>query len=380
VRIRPAAVGTAVGLGLLALALVLVWVVRGPISAGSPPAATIWTLSLACAPVAGWIIARRHPGHRYAVLLISFGLFTGALELTELLPVYATESLGEPGTAGELSLIVSTALWPVTFAHFPLLFLLFPDGHLPSARWRWLGWSIGLLTLLGAVLHAVLAAGAAGALVETAATVTVGGLAVAIVPAVASQFARRRSASAQERLQLRWFSWAAAFMATMLFAAIVIGVTTDTETTALVGVGFAGMYTAIGVSVTRYRLYEIERLISRTVSYAIVTAALVGLYLASVTVLTALTAPVTGDSPVAVAAATLLAAAAFRPLRRRVQGSVDRRFNRAAYDVSREVEAYRGRLRGQIDLESVGDDLQVTVGATLQPSAVVLWLHEGRHP
>jgi hypothetical protein len=196
-------------------------------------------------------------------------------------------------------------------------------------------------------------------------------MAVTLVLAVASLVVRFVRSRGEERLQLRWVAYGAVAYGVSTFVQILPGVP-DLGLIDLVGVLI--LLGAVAVAVTKYRLYEIDRLISRTLTYAVLTALLVGLYLSSVTVLTALTSPVTGESPVAVAAATLLAAATFQPLRRRLQVMVDRRFNRARFDAAREIEAYRGRLRGQLDLASVGEDLTATVRTTLEPAAVALWL------
>ncbi len=128
---------------------------------------------------------------------------------------------------------------------------------------------------------------------------------------------------------------------------------------------------AVGVAVLRYRLYDLDRVISRSVSYAVITGQLVGLYAAPVTVSTRLLP--TGNS-VAVAGSTLAVAALFQPLRRRVQSFVDHRFNRARYDAARTVDAFSRRLRGEVDLETVRTDLVSVVGRTLQPTAVTVWL------
>ncbi len=138
-----------------------------------------------------------------------------------------------------------------------------------------------------------------------------------------------------------------------------------------------GLAAAIGIAVTRHGLYEIGRVISRSVSYALLTAILIAVYLSAVTILTAATAPVTRDSPLAVAAATLLAAAVFRPARRRVQQIVDRRFNRARYDASRTIESYRHRLREEVDVDALTEDLLATVTASMQPAGAALWLRGG---
>jgi hypothetical protein len=136
----------------------------------------------------------------------------------------------------------------------------------------------------------------------------------------------------------------------------------------------------VGVAVFRYRLYEIDRIVSRTVSYGLLTGALVALYLLLVALLRPLLEPVTGSSALAVAGSTLAVAAAFNPARRRLQAAVDRRFDRARYDAARAVDAFAARLRNQVDLDEIGTGLRDTVTATVAPSSVGIWLRSSGGP
>ena len=131
---------------------------------------------------------------------------------------------------------------------------------------------------------------------------------------------------------------------------------------------------SMGVAILKYRLYDIDRILSRTVAYAIITGLLVGVYAGLVLLATQV---LRFSSPVAVAASTLAAAALFTPVRRRVQRAVDRRFNRARYDADRTVTLFAARLQDAVDLDSVRADLQATVSASLQPAHVSVWLGEG---
>ena len=392
---RPVAKsGAAVGLGCLALALltanvVLVWNVDAAASAGRPPAATLWLLGLAGAPIVGTIIASRRPGNSYGWLLLSFGIVSALLELTELYALYAVEVYGAAGTLGITGALVSQTLWGATMGHIPLLLLMFPDGQLPSPRWRILRRTIVVATITGSVAALFLpgqlgvvpapnpygAAGGLGAGMNLIVNGCVAIIFAATLPAAASLFVRRRSADVQEQLQLRWFSLASAVLAVALLYSAFGAIDNEVVTNAILMLALMGLFGAIGVAVLRYRLYDIDRIVSRTVTYALLSAVLLTLYLGGVSVLTAVTAPVTGDSPVAVAAATLLAAAAFGPARRRIQSTVDRRFNRARYDAAHTAEAYRARLRDQFDLESISTDLITTARAALEPASAILWLH-----
>ena len=387
----------AVGLGCLALALltvnlVLVWNVDAAASAGRPPAATLWLLGLAGAPVVGTIVAGRRPDNAYGWLLLSFGITSALLELTELYALFAIEVYGAAGTIGVLGALVSQTLWGATMGHIPILLLMFPDGKLPSPGWRVVRRVLVTVTVTGSVA-ALFTPGdlgvvplpnpyaATGAWAGAVTVVLNGSVAIIFLgmfPAAASLFVRRRAAGAQERLQLRWFSWAAAILAVALLAGAFGVLGSDVLTNTILMLALAGLFGAIGIAVLRYRLYDIDRIVSRTVTYALLSAVLLTLYLAAVTFLTALTAPVAGDSPIAVAVATLLAAAAFGPARRRIQTSVDQRFNRARYDAARTAEAYRARLRDQLDLESISRDLVTTARAAVEPVSAVLWLRDVR--
>jgi hypothetical protein len=139
-------------------------------------------------------------------------------------------------------------------------------------------------------------------------------------------------------------------------------------------VAFGLLPVAVGIAVLRYRLYEIDRIVSRTVSYGLLSAALIGLYLLVVALLRPLLEPFTGSSSLAVAASTLAVAAAFNPARRRLQAAVDRRFDRARYDAARAVDAFAARLRDQVDLDEITASLCDTVVATVAPGRVAVWL------
>jgi hypothetical protein len=141
-------------------------------------------------------------------------------------------------------------------------------------------------------------------------------------------------------------------------------------------VSFAFLPVAIGIAILRYRLYEIDRLISRTISYGVLTAIVGGLFVGFILVFQAVLAPVTGSNELAVAGSTLLAAALFQPIRRRVQRLVDRRFNRSRYDAERTVAAFAARLADEVDLEQLRAEILATVIATVEPSSVSLWLRD----
>ncbi len=263
----------------------------------------------------------------------------------------------------------------------PLLFLiplLFPDGRPPSPRWRpvvWVAVGAGLANM-GAVavsdadfsanfprlrdpVTVVAPLGTAYNLSQEA------GLVVFLISAV-SMVARFRRAGQEERLQLKWFMYASAVVA----VAFVIGSQLSNDPLPEFDVIFPLLPAAVGIAILKYRLYDIDRLISRTVAYAIVTGLLLGVYAGLVLLATQV---LRFHTAVAVAAATLAAAALFNPLRRRVQRVVDRRFNRVRYDADLTVAAFAAMLRDAVDLETVQAELLAAVNVAVEPALISLW-------
>ena len=263
--------------------------------------------------------------------------------------------------------------------------LLFPTGELPSRRWRPVAWAAGA-GLAGWVLGCAFAptlitaspmrnpagvTGPAGDIFELMAFVGAVLIAAAGLAAVLSLAFRYRRAQTVERAQLKWLVYAAAVIVVALLAAIPIA---STNLQNAIGSGAVALVpVAIGIAVLRYRLYDIDRVISRTVAYAILTGLLVGIYAGLVLLATRVLGV---HTPVAVAAATLAAAALFSPVRRRVQRAVDRRFNRARYDADQTVAVFAARLKDAADLDAVRDDLAGVVHQALEPAHVSLWISQ----
>jgi uncharacterized membrane protein YidH (DUF202 family) len=282
--------------------------------------------------------------------------------------------------------------WLVGLGLCVFVVLLFPAGHLPSRRWRPVAWAAGA-ALAGWVLGNAFAptiisaspplsnplgvSGAPGKILTVMAGTSAALIAATALAAVLSLVFRYRKAQAAERAQLRWLVYAgaltvAAVVAGLLAAQIAGTNTTTTNLQNALGSGAAALLpVAIGIAVLRYRLYDIDRVISRTVAYAIVTGLLVGMYAGLVLLATHL---LRVHTPVAVAVATLTAAALFNPVRRRVQRRVDRRFNRARYDADQVAAAFAARLKDTVDLGSVRDDLTVIVSRALEPAHVSVWI------
>src|SRR3954462_1012497 len=200
------------------------------------------------------------------------------------------------------------------------------------------------------------------------------GLFVFVLAAMVALLLRFRRAGEVERRQLSWFAYAAALNGALILLDALGLLPTGLADTALSSAGLLLLPIAVGVSMLRYRLFEIDRIVSRTVSYGLLTGCLVALYLVLVALLRALLEPLTGSSTVAVAASTLAVAAVFNPARRRLQEVVDRRFDRAHYDAGRAVEASAGRLGGKVDLDEIPAGLRSTVGATVAPDRMAVWL------
>jgi hypothetical protein len=270
---------------------------------------------------------------------------------------------------------------------YPLL--LFPDGHLPSPRWRWVGWATGVVTVSWCIAFAYSGADYADAAGRDALNpytpqrlvglFDLGKIALAILfislvgCSVASLVVRFRRSGPLERAQIKWLMLAGAAAAT--FLALPVDHGTGNWVDVLLGFVLALLPISVGVAILRYRLYDIDRIISRTASYALVTGLLLAVYFVIVTSVTTLLPQST--NAFAVAAATLTAAAAFRPLLDRVQKAVDRRFDRARYDGQRTVDVFAARLRDEVDAERVSDDLLTLVRDTVQPTGVGLWLRGG---
>ncbi|HEV2934093.1 MAG TPA: hypothetical protein VGY96_13255 [Streptosporangiaceae bacterium] len=288
--------------------------------------------------------------------------------------------------AGPSALVLSQ-LFSYSLAGFPLLILLFPDGRLPSRRWRWVAWTyLAIATasvlatsiaVLGLVIghHVVLQADGNLASLGSGSTAWMSPLVLGFFVTVAAfwlaatgrQVLSWRRSSGERRQQLKWLASGAAICGVFGIWAIA----TNSAIWQVLILGFAALPLSIGIAILKYRLYEIDRIISRTLAYAIVTGLLVGVYAGLVLLATGVLGL---HSSVAVAAATLAAAALFSPVRRRVQRVVDRRFNRARYDADQTVAAFAAGLKDAVDLDSVQTDLTRVVHQALEPAYVSVWI------
>jgi len=336
-------------------------------------------LALAVVGLVGARIAARQPANLYGWVWLAVGLGFGGQAVLQ----------AGRDVSGSDSWWLRASEWSVFLGVLVLLLLallLFPTGRLPSRAWRWLPGVAVLVAAgsLGAALLAPLdgegpARGSEGSLGSALGATAEWGilvLYVLILVAAGSVFLRFRRAGRRERQQLKWFLLAAGVNGVVIVLEL-SGLRLPDPVWSLVDtVSLTTIPVAVGIAVLRYRLYDIDRIISRSVSYGLLTGGLVALYLVLVTLLRPLLEPLTGSSTLAVAGSTLAIAALFNPARRRLQAAVDRRFDRARYDAGRAVDAFASRLREQVDLDEVTTGLRETVGATLAPACVGLWLRD----
>ena len=327
----------------------------------------------------GGIVVFRRDGHSVGWLLLGVGAAVISVSRLE----------GFPGLSPEFANWVGGAGWPIVFGLFAALTLVFPSGHLPGgdnrmARMgrlagRWLLPLAVVLSALTADSSDQMGTGSSGALPGWLWFPAYLTLVLILVGGAVSLVARRRHSTGVERAQLGWVVLPLAFLAVSILVTVMVvlvpqltgGEDLGDDAWIVVYIAMLTFPLAFGIAVLRYRLYDIDRLISRTVSYGLVTATLVGVYLGAVFLLGSLP-PLDGE--LAVAGATLLAAALFNPLRRRVQQIVDRRFNRSRFDAERTLEALSRRLSNQVDLSALGIELEQVARQTMQPSNVSVWV------
>jgi hypothetical protein len=345
---------------------------------------TVFVLAFA---TVGALVASRRPRNPIGWLLLLAGLSYTLGGVT----VTASEH-GDPGAWHDAAAWIGAWIWmagvgPV--ATFGLL--LFPDGHLPSQRWRPVAW------LAGGGLAALLIglATAPGPIEDTGVDnptgldampwlpdllTALGGAALilALVGSIASLRARYRSGRPDERQQLKWLLYSG----TLVLAGVLVSLPIESlageagvnVSNAITSVTVATLPVAMGIAILRHRLYDIDLVIRRTLVYGVLTATLAGAYLGSVL----LVGLAVGRSGFAVAVSTLAVAALFRPALARIQGAVDRRFYRRRYDAAQTLEAFGGRLREELDLEALAADVRGVVQDTVQPAHVTLLLRSSR--
>jgi hypothetical protein len=346
-----------------------------------------WLLAIVVAATVGAGLASRLPRHPVGWLLLAIGLSVTGSGVADGYARYGL--VARPGAlpVARWVAVYSPATTIVGLALVGFVLLLTPTGSLPSPRWRWwarvaaagpVGFVVALTVGPGLVIPPYQAAvqpvtvpALAGA-VQVAIVVGFVGTVAGLVVGAGSLVARFRRARGVERQQLRWLAWAAALTGV---GAAVVGVGMAMGATAVplfaAGVCLVLLPLATGAAILRYRLYDLDRIVSRTLAYGLLTLLLGGGYAVVVLGLGQLLGR---DSSLVVAAATLAVAAAFQPARRRIQQAVDRRFNRRRYDAAQTIAAFSARLREEVDLDTLSAELLAVVDQTMQPASVSLWL------
>jgi hypothetical protein len=351
-------------------------------------------------PLVGALIASRRPHNPIGWICLAVGLFWMLNIMSGGYGIYGL--LASPGSVPFPAAIGSQGEWmgPATVGLLgTYLILLFPDGRLPSARWRPLAWLSGTVLVLVSIANAL----APGPLPDLGGVRNPFGLegypwrsgardalnlllSVCMLASVSSLVMRYRRSGGEVRQQIKWIAFAASVVALGVSGAVVLGTfaagTAGGTHPLLIGLledaitlSFAGVPIAVGFAVLKYRLYNIDVIINRTLVYGSLTATLVALYFGGIVVLQRFFVLLTGkQSTLAVVASTLLIAALFTPLRRRIQSYIDRRFYRRKYDARKTLEAFSAKLRDETDLEALSDDLVAIVRETMQPAHVSLWL------
>lgn len=346
----------------------------------------VFSVSIVAYGLLGALIATRRPDNRLGWVFSGIAFVHSISYLCAVLAAYLIYRGPEPAPAGVL--LGWTFIWTANLHYVPsgtLVFLLFPDGRLPSSRWRAVLWltvaSMAGLAVATALLPGPLVVftsvenpfGVAGALPLALAGISFlvgGGCAIA---SVGSLFVRYRRANGIERQQIKWYLYGGAVAMAAVVAIIALGLPLASATV-LSSEATIIIAAAAAVAIFRHHLYDIDQLINRTLVYAITTGGLAIAFFGSVVVLQSLLSTLTGGSELSVAASTLGTLALGGPVRRRAQDGVDRRFYRSRFDAARTVDEFTVRLRDQVDLDAVRADLIRTVHQTVQPTHARVWL------
>jgi hypothetical protein len=359
------------------------------------------TLMVVAWSAVGVLIASRRPAHPIGWLFSALGLSSGVQLFCGEYAIYAlvVERGALPGS--QVSVWITCWLWVQTNVLVAFMALLFPDGKLPSPRWRAIVWLNGVMAVAGSFTAAFLPGpspfieaidnpfGVEGLkdvknLVDgVLEALSYGVLGVA---GLAALYVRFRRGLGAERQQIKWLAYAG----TVLLTGTILSYAGPESLSgswlrqvgfALQVIGLVGLPVAIGIAIFKYRLYEIDLLINRTLVYGALTAMLVAVYVGSIVALQGFLRALTGqESQLAIVASTLVIAALFQPLRRRIQSFIDKRFYRRKYDARKTLEAFSAKLRNETDLDALGDDLVSVVRETMQPAHVSLWLRPETAP
>jgi hypothetical protein len=379
----------ALSIGLTMLSL---WLLILNLSHPKVPVYLYWaedTLLAVSYSTVGAVAASHRPGNPVGWVLCSIGLSWGVGHFTSEYATYAL--LAAPGSlpAAEAAAWIYSWVWVPGLGFIVFLPLLFPSGRLPSPGWRPFAWFSVLLVVAGTIVAAFSPGPGVGLSIRNPFGMEslpdlnqqLQALMFALIfVASASLVARLHRARGVERQQIKWVAYAGALGGGAALPTYTVLEAVNLPWLHLAGyvpalVGILGVPTAVGIAITRYRLYDIDILINRTLVYGTLTATLVALYLVGIVVLQRVFVFLTGQqSTLAVVASTLLIAALFNPLRRSLQSFIDRRFYRRKYDARKTLERFSARLRDETDLDALSDDLVDVVRETMQPTHASLWL------
>jgi hypothetical protein len=366
----------------------------GQISAGSGLGILFGVLLLMFPTVGAFVVSRR-PENPIGWIFCAVGLLASVGVFAESYAEYALHASSAPLFGVQYAAWLSSWTGPGLLLAAAFLFLLFPDGRLPSRRWRLVAWMAAIgssLTALGVAFepgpleanrsidNPVGIGGTLGGVVEVLGVVGAIVLNVSVLLSGISLILRLHRARGVERQQLKWFVYSAAMMGGGFVASYLFSSELVNSIAWFLGIlGFMVLPVATGIAILRYRLYDIDRIINRTLVYGPLTAMLALVYFGGVVGLQAVLRSLTGqESTLAIVASTLAIAALFSPLRRLVQGFVDRRFYRRKYDAAKTLEAFNARLREETDLEALSADLVGVARSTVQPEHASLWLRSER--
>jgi hypothetical protein len=372
---------------------------------GGPISNLYIAVALLAYPTVGAIVASRRPKNLVGWILCAIGLLFGVEAFAEAYPHYALAAGSDSLPGGVyMAWFSAESLWlPGLFLGSALLVLLFPNGRLLSRSWRAVVW----LAVGGSAITAFAHATSPGrispyrisnpfgiernqrSILELLGDLGAATLLVCCVLAVISIFVRLQSAEGEERQQIKWFAYAAAVLLSTFFlglplAGVIGAIGLGWAAQIPIVIGVLAIPAAVGVAMLRYRLYDIDVVINRTLVYSSLTILLAAGYFATIMALQGIGNLVfqvpfralTGqNSALATVAATLAMAALFNPLRRRIQSFIDRSFYRNKYDAAKTLEAFSTKLRDETDLNALSDDLVGVVRETMQPAHVSLWLH-----
>jgi hypothetical protein len=360
--------------------------------------ALLTVIAAAASPV-GAVIAWRRPENPIGWIICALGLNSAIEHFASQYAIYAL--LANPGAfAGGAALAwLSSWFWVPGIGLFVFLLLLSPNGRLPSARWRWLAWLCVLALTVGTISAAFLpgsvewirpienplgiegAGGLLGPVASVSEKLENGGLALV---AAASLLLRLRVARGEERQQIKWFAYAATVVSVSLILTYTVSGAVGARWISWVGYGIVlsstlGLPIATGAAILRHRLYDIDLIINRTLVYGALSVLLGLAYFVGVTATQAVFQAITGEErlpQLAVVVSTLVIAALFSPLRRRIQSIFDRRFYRNKYNARKTLDDFSARLRDETDLDTLRSGLIGVVAQTMQPAHIGLWLRK----